>query len=66
MATTVIDIGIGNSKSISNALNYIGESSVLTNDFKAIELADTIILPGVGAFNSAIKEIKKAKIETSI
>lgn len=66
MTTTIIDIGIGNSKSISNALNYIGETSILTNDFKAIELSDTIILPGVGAFNSAIKEIKKAKIDTAI
>ena len=66
MATTIIDIGIGNTKSISNALNYIGEPSITTNNFSDIETSETIILPGVGAFNSAIQEMKKLQIDTAI
>lgn len=50
----IIDYGAGNIFSVKNALDYLGCRCVLTADRKTIENADKIILPGVGAFPSAM------------
>lgn len=46
----IIDYGIGNVKSIFNALKRVGATPVLTNDTKELGNASGLILPGVGAF----------------
>lgn len=55
----VIDYGIGNTRSIQNALEYLGYNSILTRNVKEIELSDAIILPGVGAFGEGMSRIEK-------
>ena len=49
----VIDYGAGNIFSVENALRYLGQEHILTDDPDTIRQADAIILPGVGAFPSA-------------
>ena len=49
----IIDYGVGNLKSVSNALRYLGCESVITADPQELERADGVILPGVGAFPDA-------------
>lgn len=56
--TAIIDYGAGNIFSVKNALDYLGVESVLTNSKEAIENADRLILPGVGAFPSAMNMLK--------
>ena len=51
---SIIDYGAGNIFSVKNALDYLGLKSKLTRDKNDIENADAIILPGVGAFPSAM------------
>ena len=51
----IVDYGAGNIFSVKNALDYLGLESILTADAKQIENADAVILPGVGAFPSAMK-----------
>ena len=51
---SIIDYGAGNIFSVKNALDYLGLESRLTRDKNDIENADAIILPGVGAFPSAM------------
>ncbi len=51
----VIDYGAGNIFSVKNALDYLGFKNMLTNKKEDIENADALILPGVGAFPSAMK-----------
>jgi len=53
---TIIDIG-GNVGSISNMLKRVGLKSKISSDANDIEIADRLILPGVGAFDSGMKEI---------
>lgn len=53
----IIDYGAGNLLSVKNALDYIGEKNIITNDKKQIELADSYILPGVGAFPFAMQKL---------
>ena len=56
----VIDYGAGNIFSVKNALDYLGFDSVLTNSAKEIRNADSVILPGVGAFPQAMKKLKES------
>lgn len=60
----VIDYNVGNLFSVKNALDYIGEENIVTSDKKAIEKADAVILPGVGAFKKAMEELKSRSLDT--
>lgn len=53
----IIDYGAGNIFSVKNALDSLGIESMLTADKQAIESADEIILPGVGAFPAAMQKL---------
>ena len=54
---TIIDYKTGNLGSIQNILRKIGEDSVVTSDIAEIEKASKIILPGVGAFDTGMKNL---------
>ena len=56
---TIIDYDMGNSRSIVNMLNRIGVSSEITRDHSKINASQKIILPGVGSFDAAMKNLKK-------
>jgi glutamine amidotransferase len=62
----VIDYGMGNLHSVMKALQHENVPAILTDSPAVIRSCAGIILPGVGAFNDAIKEIKKRKIFTVI
>ena len=61
--TAIIDYGVGNLKSVSNALAYLGVDSEITGDPCRLELADAIILPGVGAFPDAADKLRESGLE---
>jgi glutamine amidotransferase len=46
----ILDYGIGNVKSIANAIEKVGSTPALTADASVILSADALVLPGVGAF----------------
>jgi imidazole glycerol-phosphate synthase subunit HisH len=46
----IVDYGAGNLTSVKKALDWLGQSSVITSDFAEVERAAKIILPGVGHF----------------
>ncbi|MCO4781859.1 MAG: imidazole glycerol phosphate synthase subunit HisH [Candidatus Cloacimonetes bacterium] len=62
----IIDYNVGNIKSVQRALEHIGANVTISSNPKEIERASKVILPGVGAFNSAMKEIDKLKLRKSI
>lgn len=55
----IIDYEMGNLQSIVNALNEIGIPACLVSDPQKIKSYEKIILPGVGAFKKAMKNIIK-------
>jgi glutamine amidotransferase len=55
----IIDYNVGNLFSVKNALDFIGEQSIITSDIKQIQKADSLILPGVGAFPHAMRQLAK-------
>ncbi len=62
----VVDYGAGNIFSVKNALDYLGMDSMLTDKREDIENADAIILPGVGAFPSAMNMLNKSGLVSTI
>ncbi|HEC91426.1 MAG TPA: imidazole glycerol phosphate synthase subunit HisH [Candidatus Atribacteria bacterium] len=56
----IIDYGVGNVGSILNMLKKIKADAKISSDISDIEMADKLILPGVGSFDDAIKNIKAA------
>lgn len=59
----VVDYGVGNLKSVTNALGYLGLGSVITGDAEELERADSIILPGVGAFPDAADKLRASGLD---
>jgi len=55
----IIDYGLGNVKSIANALTTVGAKTILTSSKKEILNADALVLPGVGAFSHGMEQLKK-------
>lgn len=53
---------MGNIKSLENALDFLGCKSCVTNKAEIILSADKIILPGVGAFDLAMKNLQKLNL----
>ena len=62
----VIDYGVGNLFSLLSSLKAIGAEAVITNDVETIRNADRIILPGVGAFEDAIKKLKNTGLDKTL
>lgn len=56
--TAIVDYGVGNLMSVSNAMHYLGFETKITSDAKELELADSILLPGVGAFPDAADKLR--------
>lgn len=64
--TAIIDYGAGNLHSVKNALDFLGEQSVITGDPEVISAADRVILPGVGAFGDAMACMEKAGLVDAV
>lgn len=54
----IINYGLGNLGSIANMLKVIGAKCVITSDPEKIKAADKLILPGVGAFDAGMSNLK--------
>lgn len=64
--TAIIDYGAGNLMSVKKALDYIGAKSTITSDPAEIEKADSVILPGVGAFGDAMDSMRSRGLDGAV
>lgn len=62
----IIDYGMGNLKSVKNALDFLGIPSVVTKDKEVISNSSAVILPGVGAFKQAMDNLKSDNLDIFI
>ena len=58
----IIDYGMGNLKSVYNALKKIECECIISSDVEEIRKADGLILPGVGAFQDCMDNLTKANL----
>ncbi|GIP40275.1 imidazole glycerol phosphate synthase subunit HisH [Paenibacillus sp. J31TS4] len=56
----IIDYGMGNLHSVSKAVERLGWEAEVTSDPAHILGADGVILPGVGAFGDAMRELSES------
>ena len=54
----IVNYGCGNTKSIENALKFLGYNAFISNQVKDIKKSTHLILPGVGSFSNAMAKIK--------
>jgi glutamine amidotransferase len=54
----IVDYGVGNLKSVTNAMKYLGLETCITSDARELERSDAIVLPGVGAFPDAAEKLR--------
>jgi glutamine amidotransferase len=56
----IVDYEVGNTYSVANAIEFLGYKKVkISNDEQTIRKADALILPGVGAFDEAARNLRK-------
>lgn len=59
----IVDYGVGNLFSLSSSLKYIGIDAIITGDAEIIRKAESIILPGVGAFGDAALKLRDSGLD---
>ena len=62
----VVDYGMGNVGSIANMLKRVGADALVSSQAHDIERAEKLILPGVGAFDSAMERINGSGLRAAL
>ncbi len=58
----IIDYNSGNIRSVSNALERLGQKFLIVNSSAQFEVCDKLIFPGVGAAGFAMENLKKLRL----
>jgi glutamine amidotransferase len=66
MKIAIVDYGLGNLFSLSNAFQHCGQKTFISNDPGKILDANALILPGVGAFSEGIERLRKLSLDRTI
>ncbi len=62
----IIDYGVGNLFSLRSSFAAIGETVVVSHDPDVLRKADHILLPGVGAFEDAVKKLRDTQMDQMV
>ena len=63
---SILDLNLGNTKSLSNCLCYMGIKNKLIDKPEFINTSNLLIIPGVGSFDYAMYLLRKKKLIDSI
>lgn len=62
----ILDYGMGNLRSVEKALERTGAQATITRDHDEIRASDGAILPGVGAFPKAMRNLRELELDMVI
>ncbi len=62
LSVAVIDCGVGNHRSVLNALSHLGVTADITSDPAAIQAASHLIFPGVGSFAQGMAGVRERNL----
>ena len=62
----IIDYGMGNIHSVQKALESLGGKVIVTNKPAGIKKSDKVVLPGVGSFDDAMRELIRQGLITAL
>jgi glutamine amidotransferase len=57
---------MGNLRSVQKAFEHIGAQAIITADADVIDQSPAIVLPGVGAFGDAMRNLREAGLDAAI
>ena len=58
----IIDYGMGNLRSVQKGFERVGHQALVTSDPAEVAAAAKVVLPGVGAFEDAIAELRRRRL----
>lgn len=64
MKVLIVDYELGNLASVKNIFKSVNVDVIVSNKLREIKNSNLIVLPGVGNFSSAVKNLKKKKYLT--
>lgn len=64
MSIAIVDYGLGNLGSVKNMLKKVGVASVITSKPEELAAAKALILPGVGHFDTGMKNLRSRGLES--
>lgn len=62
----IIDYGMGNLRSVQKAFEYLGAEARIISDPADVQVADAIVLPGVGAFGAAMQRLNESGLTPAL
>ena len=62
----IVDYGMGNLRSVQKGLQKVGGNAEIVSRPEAIADADSVVLPGVGAFADAIERIRSTGLDVAL
>ena len=62
----VVDYGMGNRRSVEKALEHLGARALITRDHDQIRAAEALVVPGVGAFPRAMRNLRELGLTSLI
>ena len=63
---TIVDYGSGNLRSVQKAFEHLGAAATITDDPQVVAAAERLVLPGVGAFGDAMRELHRRDLVAPI
>lgn len=66
MKVAIVDCGINNVASVRRALEDIGADAYLADSPSALEEANRLVLPGVGAFGDAMRALRERGLDEAL
>jgi imidazole glycerol-phosphate synthase subunit HisH len=64
--TIIIDYGMGNLRSVEKSVAAVGGHPIISGDPEAVRKATRLILPGVGAFGDAMRNLRQGGMDCAI
>ena len=62
----VVDYGMGNRRSVQKALERVGARASITRDHKQLRACHGLVIPGVGAFPLAMRNLRELELDELI
>jgi glutamine amidotransferase len=59
MKVAIINYGLGNLRSVMNAVHAVGHDAVIATESSMLDAAEKVILPGVGAFADGMRGLRE-------
>ena len=62
----IVDYGMGNLKSVEKGFKKVGIDTIVTSNPRAVDDAEAVVLPGVGAFRDCIRNLTDLSLTEAV